>query len=47
MPRRHPTLEERDERVAIPLDPEEAHGLFAVRPDDVGEDDQAAPIEDD
>ena len=34
MPSRHPTPAERDERVAIPLDPEEAlRGLLAVQPD--------------
>lgn len=32
---RHPTPKERDERVAIPLDPEEAlRGLLAVKPDE-------------
>ena len=32
---RHPTPAERDERVILPLDPEEAlRGLLAVKPDD-------------
>jgi len=32
---RHPTPEERDERVVLPLDPEEAlRGLLAVKPGD-------------
>ena len=35
MSQRHPTPDERDERVSIPLDPETAlRGLLAVGPDD-------------
>ena len=35
MKTRHPTPAERDERVILPLDPEEAlRGLLAVKPDD-------------
>jgi len=37
---RHPTPEERDERAAIPVDPEEAlRGLLAVKPEDDDEQD--------
>ena len=35
---RHPTPAERDERIVLPLDPEEAlRGLLAVKPDEEDE----------
>ncbi len=41
MPQRHPTPEERDEPVALPLDPEDAlRALLAVDP-------EAEPVEND
>jgi hypothetical protein len=43
MSRRQPTQEERDERVTLPLDPEQAlRGLLAVDPDDLTEDESKA-----
>ncbi len=43
---RNPTPEERDERVALPLDPEDAiRALLAVDPDAEPADDKDAPTE--